>query len=130
MTTNTFSTFTDSTLQTNVLETPPQNSLTTPNMTQQTVQLDTTTNSNSLQTSNHISQQTVTHATTNTNDLDAPLDWTDTTLTHLSLDIILKKIDGLEEKIDRILSILEMPKRANIKQKKLESIQILPIYPR
>ena len=124
MTTNTFSTFTDVTLQTNVLDAPPQNTLTTANMTQQTVQLDTTTNSNSLQTSNHLPQQTVTHSTTNTNKLHVPLDWTDTTLT---LVIISKKIDGLEEKINRVLSILEMPKKAYIKQKKSEHVQILPI---
>lgn len=106
-TTNTFSTFTD--------------------MTQQTMQLDTTTTSNSLQTSTHLPQQTVTHTTTNTDELRVPLDWTDTTLTHLSLDIISKKIDDLEEKINRILFFLEMPKKANIKQKKTEHhIQILP----
>ena len=67
----------------------------------------------------------MTHATTNT-ELHVPLDWTDTTLTHLSLGIISKTIDGLEEKINRILLILEMPKRANTKQKKPEHIQILP----
>ena len=128
MTANTFSTFTDITLQTNALEAPTQNTLTA-NMTQQTMRLDATTDPNFLQTSNHLPQQTVTYTgctTTNTTELHVPQDWTDTTLTHLSLDIISKKIDGLEEKIDKILSILEMPK-VNIKQKKTEHhIQILP----
>ena len=96
-------------------------------MTHQTIQLDTTTTSNSLQTSTHSQQQTVTHTTTNPTELHVPLDWTDTTLTHLSLDIISKKIDGLEDKINRILLLLEMPKKVNMRQKKTEQhIQILP----
>ena len=69
----------------------------------------------------------MTHTTTNSTELHVPLDWTDTTLTHLSLDIISKKMDDLEEKINRILFLPEMPKKANMRQKKTEQhIQILP----
>lgn len=86
------------------------------------MQFDAATDPNFLQTSNHlpaVPQQTLTnfmnHRTGQTPD------WS-----HLSLDIISKKIDGLEEKIDRILSFLEMPKKVNIKQKKTEHhIQLL-----
>ena len=96
MTANTFSTFTDITLQTNALEAPTQNTLTA-NMTQQTMRLDATTDPNFLQTSNHLPQQTVTHTgctTTNTTELHVPQDWTDTTLTTCHLISFPKKLMG------------------------------------